>query len=235
MRVRAVTFDAGGTLFEPVRPVGETYAAVALRHGCATHPGRLHARFQEAWSRHSAASRPTGSAAVTPADEKAWWKGLTAEIFSPFGGFRDFDAFFEELHATFAEPDHWHVFPEVPAALARLQGAGIRLAIISNWDGRLEALCTRLGLRGQFEIVVASGSAGVSKPDAAVFRMTLAGLGVAPAETVHVGDSLRDDIHGALGAGLGALWVKRNGASGEAPAGVPVVGNLEEAVALVLS
>ena len=47
--VRAVSFDAAGTLFHPVRPVGELYATVAARHGVAIDAAVLHARFGDAF------------------------------------------------------------------------------------------------------------------------------------------------------------------------------------------
>jgi putative hydrolase of the HAD superfamily len=47
-----------------------------------------------------------------------------------------------------------------------------------------------------------------------------------PADAVMVGDSLDRDIHGALAAGLGAVWLNRSGA--EAPAGITRVSTLAE-------
>ena len=52
-------------------------------------------------------------------------------------------------------------------------------------------------------VVVDSAVAGVAKPDPAIFRIALDALGVPPSRTVlHVGDSLRFDVAGALAAGL---------------------------------
>jgi putative hydrolase of the HAD superfamily len=52
-------------------------------------------------------------------------------------------------------------------------------------------------------VVVDSAMAGVSKPDPAIFAVALDALGVPASQTVlHVGDSLRSDVDGALAAGL---------------------------------
>ncbi len=52
-------------------------------------------------------------------------------------------------------------------------------------------------------MVADSTTAGVAKPDPAIFRLALESLGVPASGTVlHVGDSLRSDVDGALAAGL---------------------------------
>jgi putative hydrolase of the HAD superfamily len=52
-------------------------------------------------------------------------------------------------------------------------------------------------------VVVDSAVAGVAKPDPAIFRIALDALAVPPSRTVlHIGDSLRFDVAGALAAGL---------------------------------
>ena len=52
-------------------------------------------------------------------------------------------------------------------------------------------------------VVADSTTAGVAKPDPAIFRLALESLGVPAGDTVlHVGDSLRSDVDGALAAGL---------------------------------
>jgi len=61
-------------------------------------------------------------------------------------------------------------------------------------------------------VVVDSAVVGVSKPDPAIFRIALDALGVPPSRTVlHVGDSLRYDVTGALAAGLQPVHLDPNG------------------------
>ena len=48
-KIKAVFFDAGGTLFRPYPSVGEIYAETALRHGLAVEAGRAEAAFQAKW------------------------------------------------------------------------------------------------------------------------------------------------------------------------------------------
>lgn len=69
------------------------------------------------------------------------------------------------------------------------------------------------GLGGYFEVVVVSADLGVAKPDAGIFEHALSQLDAASDQAVMVGDSVAKDINGALDAGLGAVWINRNGSS----------------------
>ena len=65
------------------------------------------------------------------------------------------------------------------------------------------------GLTPHFQTVSVSAIEETGKPDAQIFLRTCARLGVAPAEALHVGDSLREDFHGARDAGLAAVLLDR--------------------------
>lgn len=65
------------------------------------------------------------------------------------------------------------------------------------------------------------------KPDAKIFEQTLATLGVAVGEALHVGDNPRDDVVGAKGCGMGAAHYAANGAPPSPDADV-VVADLAE-------
>jgi putative hydrolase of the HAD superfamily len=103
-----------------------------------------------------------------------------------------------------------HVGPDVHAGLRDLAALGVPLGIVSNSDGTVEAELRRLSVcqTGDGDgvpvgVVVDSAVAGVAKPDPVIFRIALDILGVEPGDTVlHVGDSLRYDVTGALAAGL---------------------------------
>jgi putative hydrolase of the HAD superfamily len=67
------------------------------------------------------------------------------------------------------------------------------------------------------------------KPHPSIFEAALASAGVAAPEAVMVGDSLKADVHGALGAGLRAVWLRRSGGdSGDRPGHVPLIRRLHE-------
>ena len=48
---------------------------------------------------------------------------------------------------------------------------------------------------------------GAEKPDPAIFRAALDGLGATPEETMFIGDSLRRDREGARRMGMRFIWI----------------------------
>ena len=87
-----------------------------------------------------------------------------------------------------------------------LIAAHIRVAVVSNSEGRLAELIDEMGWSNRFAIVADSGKIGMQKPDRAIFDWTAERLGVPLERIVHVGDSFAADVEGALGAGMQAIW-----------------------------
>lgn len=122
----------------------------------------------------------------------------------------------------------FEAFPDAAPALAELRARGLRLVAASNWDCSLPDVLGRAGLLESLDGVVSSAGAGAPKPDGAVFRAALEVAGCRPAEALHVGDSLDNDVVGARAAGIRAVLVRRGSGAGPAAVGVPVVSELEE-------
>ena len=79
------------------------------------------------------------------------------------------------------------------------------LAKAKEWYGRV------FGIAPYFDAIVSSAEVGCEKPDPRIFREALTRLRTSPGQTLHVGDSIDDDIGGAKAAGLDALLVDRRG------------------------
>ena len=126
----------------------------------------------------------------------------------------------------------FEAYPDAAPALEDLRGRGIRLVAASNWDCSLPRVLDRAGLGGLLDGVVSSATVGARKPDAALFEAALALAGCSADAAVHVGDSLENDVRGALAAGIRAVLVDRTG-SARSAAGVPVVGGLAELASLI--
>jgi HAD superfamily hydrolase (TIGR02253 family) len=91
-----------------------------------------------------------------------------------------------------------------------------RLGLVTNGASDTQRGAIRaLGIEELFDAIVISGEIGVQKPDASVFALAVRKLDVEAENTWHVGDNLRTDVAGALGAGLIAVWINRTGASRE--------------------
>ena len=63
-----------------------------------------------------------------------------------------------------------------------------------------------LGLLTYVDFLVSSEEAGVEKPHRELFELCAAKAGCEPSECLFIGDSLARDYHGALNAGMKALW-----------------------------
>jgi HAD superfamily hydrolase (TIGR01549 family) len=87
-----------------------------------------------------------------------------------------------------------------------------RMALVTNGASDTQRGSLRLlDIEHLFDAIVISGEVGVAKPDVRVFDMALQRLGVRGENAWHVGDSLKTDVAGALGAGLTAVWLNRAG------------------------
>jgi len=100
-------------------------------------------------------------------------------------------------------------FPEVDETLAGLKKKGMRLAVISNAFPNQRQKLRGLDIEGYFEDIILSSEVGFPKPDRRIFEVALAKLGVAPEESLYVGDSYEKDIIGAKNAGMKTVLVDR--------------------------
>lgn len=194
----AVLLDAGGVL---VLPAHEPIAAALAEVGVAVETSRLDAA-------HYAGMRGLDEAAPGPFD---WRHYLDAYLETlgvpaarrPLAG--------ERLRAAFGGSGALWSRPTagVREALAALAAQGLRLGVVSNAEGTVEARLAELaicqvgtGAGAAVEVVVDSYVVGVEKPDPAIFGFALRAMGLDPARCLYLGDSVRIDVAGARAAGL---------------------------------
>lgn len=202
--VRAVLFDFSGTLFQIGtyadriraalgRPV-EAAAMEELLDGLETglsDPGVVAAQH----------ARDTSSRAHRHAFTT--WYASVPEL-APVA-----DALYEQLRA----PEHWLPYADTAPALARLRDAGLRLGVVSDVGWDLRGTFGHHGLAGHFASWTHSYEHGTEKPDPLLFHHACRALGVAPAETLMVGDHPAKD-GGAAYAGLRAYVLPGGAAPG---------------------
>lgn len=106
----------------------------------------------------------------------------------------------------------WALFDDALPCLRALTDAGVRIGMITNGIPSFQQpKLDTLELAAHFEHVVTSGEFGIAKPDPTIFLHTCALFRVDPSEALYVGDRLRTDALGAVGAGLTGVWLDRDG------------------------
>jgi putative hydrolase of the HAD superfamily len=121
---------------------------------------------------------------------------------------------------------HFTAFDDARDAIEAARAAGFRVVVASNWDVSLHEVLARVGLAPLVDGIVTSAEAGARKPDAAVFKRALVLAEAAPPEATHVGDSVDEDVHGALRAGIEAVLLSRDGR--QAPPGIRQISSLRD-------
>lgn len=207
--IKAVFFDAGGTLFRPFPSVGYYYSQVAAKYGCPVDPEGIEASFHRVWREHDVFGGMQDP--CSEKIEKDFWHKIVTEVFKEENRLRAFDDFFEELYNLFAEPAIWKLYPEVHEVLQTLRDKGFVLGLVSNWDSRLVKLCRGLEVDRFFDFMLISAVFGIPKPNPKIFQEALRKANIKAEEAVHVGDSLEDDVRGADQAGIKAVWLDRSG------------------------
>ena len=209
-QIRAIIFDVGGTLIHPSVPVGETYARFGRKYGADLPGEQISAAFRRAFKSCTPREKH-----LVPHDgnDRAWWRRVVRlSVPEDLLGEATFEPFFEELYLYFAEPGAWTLFPEVPGVLDQLHAAGFQLAILSNWDSRLNPVLDALGFGRWITRRFISAELGVEKPDPAIYERVARELGLAPAQLLSVGDDLRNDVEAPRAAGWKVARVDRPGA-----------------------
>ncbi|MFQ5988416.1 MAG: HAD family hydrolase [Candidatus Methylomirabilales bacterium] len=120
----------------------------------------------------------------------------------------------EELREINRHSNLWRggAMPGAREVLGDLSQNGYRLGVISNADGRLEALLDEAGLAEYLTVIADSRVVGFEKPDPRIFHWALEKTAVAPDEAVYVGDFYSLDVVGARRVGLDAILLDPLGA-----------------------
>jgi len=110
------------------------------------------------------------------------------------------------------------ILPGVESALDDLRERGLKLVVVSNSEGNLEAMMERVELKRRLEAVLDSTVFGVAKPDPRIYLEALRIAGVSPQDAVMVGDSVPADVVGPQKLGIAAALLDPHGLFPDAPA-----------------
>jgi putative hydrolase of the HAD superfamily len=206
--LKAIFFDAVGTLFYLTKTVGDHYALVGSEVRLRLDAQDLDRAFYIAWKQ-----MPPRAAIDGPRenDDKDWWRQLVELVLdqvAPSLSEYDRDNFFEIAYEHFAEAGVWELYPDVPDVLERLQPR-FQLAVISNFDGRLRFILEHLRISKFFACLFISSEMGADKPDPEIFRRALKLMSLKPNQVLYVGDDPERDWKAATAAGLSIFRLDR--------------------------
>lgn len=210
--IRAVLFDAVGTLIRPYPSVGAVYARAAAAHGARCRARDLEAQFRPAY-RELSPERFFGRSRLQTTDprERRWWRKVVTRTLERAGCSPAPPGATDDAVEAFSHAAAWRPLAGAIEALRALRAGGVKLALVSNFDSRLHRVIEELGLAPYFSAVAVSSEVGWAKPSPRIFGAAVARLRVRPEEAVMVGDRRMEDYDGARAAGLHALLLDPGG------------------------
>jgi HAD superfamily hydrolase (TIGR01662 family) len=203
MSLRAVLFDVDFTLAKPgPELMPEGYVSCGEIHGLTLDAARYEDARDAALvalKRHPALDH-----------DEAIWVAFTERIVVGMGGTgpasRDVAV---ELTSRWEHHENFELYDDVLPVLDELRQAGLKLGLVSNSARDVRDFARHHAL--EIDAGISSFHHGKSKPHASIFKAVLDLLEVEPGEAAMVGDTLEDDIEGALALGMRAILVDRLG------------------------
>jgi HAD superfamily hydrolase (TIGR01509 family) len=189
---RFIFFDVGNTLLFPNRP--RMLAPLpADRHPTLEHWQALERRTKQEFD---------SEMKVGKVDHGFWWTFHT-HLLEELGGLED--GVRDTLVANTQDSANWdQILPGTREALERIR-RDYATAVISNADGRIDAVLRRCGIADCFESITDSGIVGQEKPHPEIFQAALQAMKAGAAESLYVGDVYSVDYVGARGTGMEAV------------------------------
>ena len=224
MTLRAVLFDVDFTLARPGPDLGpEGYARLGERYGLTLDPARYpeaRAVAVETLQRHPELRH----------DEELWF-AFTEQIVRGMGGdastARDLAV---EMTLAWERSENFDLYDDVVPVLAGLRAHALKLALVSNGGREISDFVAHHSL--EVDCAVASRAHGWMKPHPSIFEAVLTQLDVVPADAAMVGDSVEDDVAGALALGMRAVLIDREGRYPDAADRLPDLWGLPAALGL---
>ncbi len=234
--IRCIAFDVVGTLLFADPPVHMAYHRIGERFGSQLDPVTIRQSFRDAMARRGPATAGTndilGDTAVvghltSEEDELRFWRNIVGDVLPDV---EDRESCFQALFDHFAQPASWGCFMDVEETLPILAERGFTLAMASNFDSRLHAVCEGHHALRDISKRVVSSEIGFRKPSPRFFEFLAETCGCEPFEILMVGDDADCDVQAAIRSGLQAIHLDRSGTLGS-----PAISNLDELLQLLTS
>jgi HAD superfamily hydrolase (TIGR01549 family) len=116
------------------------------------------------------------------------------------------------ITVAWSRAENFGLYDDVLPCLETLRAAGVRMGLLSNALGHgVEEIVAHFALDEYMAAAVSSVETGTVKPAPRMFSTLFALLDVAAGDCVMVGDSVEDDVNGALACGCPAILLDRGG------------------------
>lgn len=224
--VVAVFFDVGNTLLYPYPSVAEVVRQVLSEEGHCHDLSAIDDLMPLVDEYYEDRYREDDTFWTDEDETSAVWVGMYSLLCRRLGIDVDAERIARRVYDEFGDHSRWRPYDDVVPAFERLKARGIRIGLISNWDRRLGALFTGLGIDPLIDTVISSAEVGLRKPDPRIFELALERLGVSAADSAHVGDHYYADIVGAGAVGMTPVLIDRH--CGEEPGHEPFIRTLDE-------
>ncbi|XP_067868867.1 haloacid dehalogenase-like hydrolase domain-containing protein 3 [Heterodontus francisci] len=209
MRTRLLTWDVKNTLLRVRHTVGELYSSEAKLHGIRVEAKALDRSFQAVVRMQDKLFPNYGQGQGLSSHQ--WWVEIVKRTFRVCGvsDERVLSLLAENLYQGFSSAKNWEVFSDVKDTLIHCDRLGIHMAVISNFDHRLEQILVDCGLREHFQFVLTSEGVGIAKPDHRIFTKALGFAQVEPKQAMHIGDDVWMDYLAARAVGMESYLIYR--------------------------
>lgn len=206
-KIRAVFFDAVGTILHPVPGVAEAYWTVGKRFGSGLSLAEVQSRVKSAFARQER-DFSRDDHRTCESREEVRWRGVVAECLPDV---RDPEGCFRELHRYFGDPLSWQISPGLETVLEKLDHAGLILGVASNFDERLRRVSAGFSCLGRMRHWVISAEVGWRKPSPRFYQHLVKVVGVPASSILLVGDDPLNDLEAPRNAGMHGLLVQGDG------------------------
>ncbi|XP_067825568.1 haloacid dehalogenase-like hydrolase domain-containing protein 3 [Heptranchias perlo] len=209
MRPRLLTWDVKDTLLRVRHSIGELYSSEAKLHGIQVEAEALDRSFLAAFRKQDELFPNYGLGRGLSSQQ--WWGDIVKRTFRLCGVNQErvLSPLAENLYRGFCSARNWEVFADVRDTLTHCHQLGIRMAVISNFDQRLEQILANCELRQHFEFVLTSEDVGAAKPEPRIFVKALGIAQVEPEQATHVGDDVWKDYLAARTVGMESYLICR--------------------------
>jgi putative hydrolase of the HAD superfamily len=224
--VRAIFFDAVGTLIHPEPPAALVYAEAGRRHGSRLTAAEVAQRFAAACAREEALDLAQGQQ-TSEKRELQRWQRIVAEVLDDVANPA---ACFAELYRHFSQSAAWRCEPEVGGVLEELAARGHKLGIASNYDHRLRPVVKGLAALQPLRELVVSSAVGWRKPAPQFFTAITSYAGLPIDRILFVGDDRVNDYEAARACGMPAVLFDPLGKYPDVPERIARLGEILDVI-----